>query len=340
MTRVLSYNILAGGMTPCGGKSRRTEPLARLISAVQPDIIGLPEGLNPRKREEKAVVEELAEQLDMTLIRGDHPSAGNEFQVACLTRLPVLASQVHVRPGILTRPVLEVRVREEDGGELTVFVAHLIASFHKGWAAERLRRREVEAILEIMAAARGRPHLLMGDFNALAPGEPLRASALLRYVLYLDQTLPAGPGERDGHPHLAYVLPERLRPWQPFLAQLIRRRPVLWLIDALAGLYVPRKSIARLQHAGYVDCFRRSHPHDPGFTCPALMPAGRIDFIFASPELAPRLRSCWIVEEGNGVKGSQASDHLPVLAEFDPSTVHAAGGEQSRPQAVATLASS
>lgn len=340
MIRVLTYNILAGGMTPYRGERRRTEPLARLISAVQPDIVGLPEGLNPRRGAEKAVVEELAERLEMTLIRGDHPTAGSEFQVACLTRLPVLASQVHLRPGRLTRPVLEVRVREEDGGELTVFVAHLIASFHKGRAAERLRRREVEAILEIMAAARGQPHLLMGDFNTLAPGEPLRASALLRYVLYLDQALPAEETERDGHPHLGYVLPERLRPLQPLIVRLLSQRSALWLIDALAGLYVSRKSIALLQRAGYVDCFRHLHPDDPGLTCPALMPAGRIDFIFASPELAPRLRACRIVQEGNGVRGAEASDHLPVLAEFDSSTVGAAEGEQTRPQAIATFASS
>ncbi|MBX5457149.1 MAG: endonuclease/exonuclease/phosphatase family protein [Thermogemmatispora sp.] len=340
MTRILSYNILAGGLTPCPGEDRRTEPLARLISAVQPDIVGLPEGLNPRRKTEKAVVEELAERLEMTLIRGDHPAAGDEFQVACLTRLPVLASRVHVRPGVLTRPVLEVHVREEDGNELTVFVAHLIASFHKGRAAEHLRQHEIEAILDIMTAARGQPHLLMGDFNALAPGEPLRASALLRYVLYLDQTLPGGEShERDGHPHLAYVLPDRLRPLQPLLAHLSRNRPALWFIDALAGLYVPRKSISLLQRAGYLDCFRHLHPHEPGFTCPALMPAGRIDFIFASPELAPRLRACQVVQEGNGIKGSQASDHLPVLAEFAPCATPAPERETNAPQALAALSS-
>ncbi|WP_052887694.1 endonuclease/exonuclease/phosphatase family protein [Thermogemmatispora carboxidivorans] len=339
MTRVLSYNILAGGMTPCAGEGRRTESLLRLISAAQPDIIGLPEGLNPRRGTEKAVVEELAERLEMTLLRGDHPTAGEEFQVACLTRLPVLASRVHVRPGVLTRPVLEVHVREEDGNELTVFVAHLLASFHKGRTAEQLRQREIETILNIMAAVRGQPHLLMGDFNTLAPGEPLRASALLRYVLYLDQTLPDESQERDGHPHLAYVLPDRLRPLQPLLAHLLRNRLALWFIDALAGLSVPRKSIPLLQRAGYIDCFRHLHPREPGFTCPALMPAGRIDFIFASPELAPRLRVCQVVQEGNGITGSQASDHLPVLAEFGPSATPSPEKEptQTRPQALATL---
>ncbi len=328
-------------MTPCAGESRRTEPLVRLISAAQPDIVGLPEGLNPRRQTETTVVEELAGRLGMTLLRGDHPTAGNEFQVACLTRLPVLASRVHARPGELTRPLLEVHVREEDGGELVIFVAHLIASFHKGRAAEHLRQREVKTILEIMAAARGRPHLLMGDFNALAPGEPLQASALLRYVLYLDQALPTESSERDGHPHLAYVLPDGLRPLQPLLAQLARTRPALRLIDALAGLYVPRKSIALLRRAGYVDCFRHLHPDEPGFTCPALMPAGRIDFIFASPELAPRLRACQVLQEGNGIKGSQASDHLPVLAEFGPGTAQAQReSDQARPGAVAALSSS
>jgi hypothetical protein len=68
--------------------------------------------------------------------------------------------------------------------------------------------------------------------------------------------------------------------------------------------------------AGYVDCFRRMNPHAWGFTCPARAPAGRIDFIFASPELASHLSACEVLTEGNGLRGEVASDHLPVIADF------------------------
>ncbi len=74
-----------------------------------------------------------------------------------------------------------------------------------------------------------------------------------------------------------------------------------------------------LRRAGYVDSFRRLNPRAWGFTCPAKAPAGRIDYIFASPELARRLSTCHVVTGANGVYGDQASDHLPVLAEFSES---------------------
>ena len=71
-----------------------------------------------------------------------------------------------------------------------------------------------------------------------------------------------------------------------------------------------------LRKAGYIDCFRLKNPKDPGFTCPASSLAGRIDYIFASPELAERLSASYVVTEGNGFRGDEASDHLPVVAEF------------------------
>ena len=42
----------------------------------------------------------------------------------------------------------------------------------------------------------------------------------------------------------------------------------------------------------------------------------RIDYIFASPELAERLSASYVVTKGNGLHGDEASDHLPVVAEF------------------------
>ncbi len=58
------------------------------------------------------------------------------------------------------------------------------------------------------------------------------------------------------------------------------------------------------------------HPHDFGFTCPSAAPAGRIDFIFSSPQLAQRLETCDPVIDGDGVSGNAASDHLAVAATF------------------------
>ncbi|HEV2656780.1 MAG TPA: hypothetical protein VGT82_17570, partial [Ktedonobacteraceae bacterium] len=68
--------------------------------------------------------------------------------------------------------------------------------------------------------------------------------------------------------------------------------------------------------AGYVDSYRRVHPQALGFTCPAAVPAGRIDFIFASPQMAERLETCYLLLDGEGVQGSAASDHLAIATEF------------------------
>jgi endonuclease/exonuclease/phosphatase family metal-dependent hydrolase len=59
------------------------------------------------------------------------------------------------------------------------------------------------------------------------------------------------------------------------------------------------------------------HPQELGFTCPSGAPAGRIDYIFASPLLVERLTYCDVLRTGeDGITGEQASDHLPVIVEF------------------------
>jgi len=78
-----------------------------------------------------------------------------------------------------------------------------------------------------------------------------------------------------------------------------------------------------------VDCFRLLNPGEAGFTWPAPLPAGRVDFIFASPELARTLSASAVVTEGDGVFASQTSDHLPILAEFGQPVSVDAPGEKS-----------
>jgi endonuclease/exonuclease/phosphatase (EEP) superfamily protein YafD len=78
---------------------------------------------------------------------------------------------------------------------------------------------------------------------------------------------------------------------------------------------VLRHVLKLLLDAGYVDCFRALHPHEDGFTLPASDPSIRLDYIFADPTLGTSLRSCRVVKEPKTV--FNASDHLPVLAEFE-----------------------
>ena len=79
--------------------------------------------------------------------------------------------------------------------------------------------------------------------------------------------------------------------------------------------YIPRWTLKTLQDAGYVDCFRTLHPQEDGFTLPALCPQVRLDYVFASPPIDEALSACRVVRSPREVV--LASDHLPVLAEFE-----------------------
>lgn len=317
MTRIISYNILAGGYDLRAKGTRRTHQLIKIISSVRPDIVGLVEAVNPRITEKPTVHEEIAETLGMQLIASDEfAHCCWDYPAALLTRLPIVYTKVHSGPGLLARPLLEVCVKEAEGQQLTVFLTHLSAAFNRGWAGNHIRRREVEETLRIMAPLRaeGKPHVLMGDFNTLSPGDAFKASFLLRHVVGLDTERSSGQ-LASGLPHLNSIVPPRLRFLKPLL-QIVAKSTVLsGPFDAAAYFYAPRGSICPLQKL-YTDCFRYLHPHKRGFTYPATAPAGRIDYIFACPVLADRLTNCYVITEGEGMPADRASDHLPVAAEF------------------------
>jgi endonuclease/exonuclease/phosphatase family metal-dependent hydrolase len=162
----------------------------------------------------------------------------------------------------------------------------------------------------------GEPHLLVGDFNSLAPGARLEAMSVLRHALHTDAERRALGRPLHGLPTVTNILPPVVLPFLPLLAWLAQNRVAAHLCDALVGAYVPRRVVRRVRAEGYVDCYAALHPdaQSEGFTCPLPTPAGRIDYIFASPDLAASLESCEVLTDGPGSPVSLASDHRPVLA--------------------------
>lgn len=303
MTRILSYNILVGG-------TRRIDFIERIIRTVDPDVVGLVEALNPN------VVKELARRLNMDYRTNAAPDGSWKTSLALLSRLPIVRSAAHAGNGVISRPLLEVGLEERSGEKFTVFVNHLVASFWQGRGGDSPRRKEVQAILQVLRANH-EPHVLIGDFNALAPGDRLKASRLLHYLVEVDRRYRRGRTlVHEGHPSLNYVVPPPLRFLNPLLQFIPRSRVLSTLFDGVTSLYAPRASIGLLLAAGYTDCFRVQNPRDWGFTCPAANPAGRIDYLFANPLLATRLKACRVVEGNEEVSGKDASDHLPVMADF------------------------
>src|SRR6266511_1672164 len=163
--RVLSYNIQHGGLpvSPSGRPDPQAGPdrlpaITEVIRAAHPDLVALQEA-NSRPNAER-----LAHDLGMELIYGE---ANSPFAVAWLSRRPVVSSQNHKLPS-LAKTLLEIEIAW-DGAPLHLFATHLVA----GRREEDGARRAAEArdILASLAKVAGRPHLLVGDFNAVHPGD-------------------------------------------------------------------------------------------------------------------------------------------------------------------------
>lgn len=148
--RVLSYNILEGG-------GNRLERIAAVIQGQQPDAVAILEASS------RANVEWLARDLGLHLAFGE---ANGPCHVAWLSRLPAAKMHNHRLPA-LSKTLLEIEVPWE-GTHLHLFATHL-ASRHDTTTPEQ----EIPAILDVLRplALAETPHLLVGDFNALAPGD-------------------------------------------------------------------------------------------------------------------------------------------------------------------------
>ncbi len=152
--RIVSYNILDGG-------EGRADPLAEVILAQRPDIVGLVEAVDGD------VLERVAKRLKMDYVVAPGAAKGAS---ALFTRYPLLESINHglLRPG-LSKSLLEATVAVPGFGSVPIGVAHLHA--HARQRDEEIRLRELEIILDVFSRHRAanRPHLLIGDFNANSP---------------------------------------------------------------------------------------------------------------------------------------------------------------------------
>jgi exonuclease III len=94
--------------------------------------------------------------------------------------------------------------------------------------------------------------------------------------------------------------------------------PVNPAIDRFMSRFIERWTIERMLRNGYVDAFRHMHPRAHGLTVATWTPAARVDYIFATPELARRLARCDVVGERRwpDPDARHASDHFPVVADF------------------------
>jgi endonuclease/exonuclease/phosphatase family metal-dependent hydrolase len=145
--RVLSYNVQHGG-------AGRELALAAAIRAAHPDVAILQEAIRP------AVVERLAGETGLRYWgcrRGD--------SLAFLARDAVRSATWH-RPRFSRHAFLELVPSSADW---RIFGVHL-AAVHAAWT-ERRRLFELRSLLAATRAHQDGPHVLVGDFNTVAPGE-------------------------------------------------------------------------------------------------------------------------------------------------------------------------
>jgi len=149
----MCYNIENGG-------TGRLGMVADIIYQQQPDAVAVLEATD------KSAVEALAHGLGMYHVYGE---ANCPESIAWLSRLPIVQSRNHRLP-VLAKTLLEVTL-EWKGSDVLLFATHLIHGRTRANAGRRVA--EVQAILEVLQLQRDTHHVLVGDFNAIHPADPV-----------------------------------------------------------------------------------------------------------------------------------------------------------------------
>jgi endonuclease/exonuclease/phosphatase family metal-dependent hydrolase len=164
IVKLLSYNIRFGG------RGREAE-LAEVIRTVAPDIVVFQEAIDPN------VIEHLATATALPVW-----AARRKHSIGYISRLNVAHHEWHYPAGA-KHSFLEIVL---EGSETRIFGLHLSAIFSK-WS-ERRRAREIRSLLKGIERYQEGFHVLVGDFNTLAPGEILdvrRMPTWIRALIWL-----------------------------------------------------------------------------------------------------------------------------------------------------------
>ena len=156
--KLLSYNIRFGGRG-------REQAIAETIVAAAPDLVVFQEAIDP------VVIERLSETTKFPFW-----AARRNHSIGFLSRTEVDYHEWHYPAGA-RHSFLEI---VPAGGKTRVFGLHLSARFSK-WD-ERRRTREIRSLLEGIKRHQNGFHILVGDFNTLAPGEVLEMNRLPTWI--------------------------------------------------------------------------------------------------------------------------------------------------------------
>jgi exodeoxyribonuclease-3 len=156
--KLLSYNIRFGGRG-------REQALAQTIVAAAPDLVVFQEAIDPH------VIERLAGATNFPFW-----AARRNHSIGFLSRQEIDYHEWHYPAGA-RHSFLEI---VPAGGKARIFGLHLSARFSK-WD-ERRRTREIRSLLDGIKRHQNGFHVLIGDFNTLAPGEALELDRLPAWI--------------------------------------------------------------------------------------------------------------------------------------------------------------
>ncbi len=156
--KLLSYNIRFGGI----GREAR---IADVIRRVSPDLVVFQEATEPR------VIQGLADAVEYPLW-----AAKPAHSIAFLSRVAIAHHEWHYSPGS-KHSFLEIALA---GSPTRIFGLHLSAMFSK-WSEQR-RAREIRQLLQGIQKYQEGFHVLVGDFNTLAPGEVLNIHQMPTWI--------------------------------------------------------------------------------------------------------------------------------------------------------------
>ena len=263
----MTYNIYFGG-------ADRVDALESVLARIAPDVAALTEADDPQ------VVAELARRLGLQHVwaRGS-----GDRHIALLSRFPIRDWKIYNRPP-LTQAALETTLDLGPSGSLTVYSVHLLP-----YLLLPFEVRRAQAMRELLrhAAAVPGPCLILGDLNAIAPGDRVLQSKnpwRMRRLMLLQANI-----------IFHFAIPELRR--AGYVDCYRARHPAAGPASPANHLPESARTMA------------------DGFTWHTGNRTTRYDYIFADDRVAPRLRDCRVVDDIPGLEA--ASDHYPLLAEFE-----------------------
>jgi endonuclease/exonuclease/phosphatase family metal-dependent hydrolase len=155
--RVMTYNILNGGQG-------REQSILEVIQSVQQVY-------------EAAFLQDLGMALNMQPFFG---SGNRKRRVVLLSRLPIRSASSHHPSFPIWNNVVEAAIEYRVNKILNVFGVHAKANL--GIVGEWRRWREAKYILKQVSPHSGKPCLIAGDFNAIAPSDAVVTTRMPKWL--------------------------------------------------------------------------------------------------------------------------------------------------------------